>query len=79
MREGKDLYDDAVANAWAKVEKTLELLRDQAPGRNLQLLSVSYDALPGESVIDELPDQPKSSRPQAVAVTVELRAVYIAR
>ena len=73
------MYDKAIANAWADVQKTLKALTEAEPTRKLQLWSVSYDPLPGESVIEELPEQPKSSRPQAVTVAIRLRAVYLAR
>jgi hypothetical protein len=43
----------------------------------LQLIQVQYDpSMDQESLIDELPEQPKSSRPQAVEVRVRLRAIY---
>jgi len=43
------------------------------------LVDVSYDSSPGESVIEELPEQPKSSRPKEVEVAVRLRAAYVLR
>jgi hypothetical protein len=54
-------------------------LRDltaSTPGKKPRLLEVSYDPLPGESTIEELPDDPKSSRPQAVEVSVRIIATY---
>jgi len=47
-----------------------------SPSRKLQVVNVEYDPLLEESVIEELPDQPKSSRPRAVEVAVRLRVTY---
>jgi len=43
------------------------------------LVEVSYDPSPGESVIEELPEEPLSSRPKEVEVSVRLRATYEVR
>ena len=66
-----------MAKAWVAIEARLRDLGAAQQGRKFKLASVTYDAVPGESVIDELPDQPKSSRPDAVEVAVRLRAVYV--
>jgi len=71
------LEDRATANAWAEVQKALKTLTELEPDRKLRVLSVGYDPLPGESVIEELPEQPKSSHPQAVTFAVRLTVVYI--
>jgi len=76
VREADDLYRRAVGKAWAGIEARLLELKASAPGKEPELLEVSYDPLPGESVIEELPDNPKSSRPQAVAVSVRISATY---
>lgn len=76
VREANELYRRALAKAWAGVETRLRELTASAPGKEPQLLEVSYDLLPGESVIEELPDTPKSSRPQAVEVSVRITATY---
>ena len=76
VREAHDLYRRALAKAWAGVEARLRELKASAPGKEPELLEVSYDPLPGESVIEELPDNPKSSRPQAVEVSVRISATY---
>ena len=68
-----------MAKAWSEMETQLAKVAADRPGRRLELVQVSYDPLPGESIIEELPEQPKSSRPQAVEVRVRLRAVYVAR
>ena len=61
------------------IEAQLKQLSSANPTREFQLVEVSYDPLPGESVIEELPEQPKSSRPKAVEVAVRLRATYSLR
>ena len=78
MREADRLYERAIADAWREVEKRLRKLSAASPGSRYRLVSVSYDPLPGESIIEELPDQPKSSRPDAVEASVRLRAVFAA-
>jgi hypothetical protein len=79
VREAKQLYERAAGEAWADVERRAAEAAAAVPGKKLELVQVSYDPLPGESVIDELPDQPKSSRPRSVAVSVRVRAVYLLR
>lgn len=79
MREADELYRKALKNAWAEVENRLRDLAAAARGEKLELIDVSYDPLPGESVIEELPELPKSSRPEAVEVSVRVRAVYAKR
>ena len=65
-----------MAKAWSGLETRLRELEASAPGKEPELLGVRYDPLPGESVIEELPDNPKSSRPQAVEVSVRISATY---
>jgi hypothetical protein len=74
--ESEGLYQRAAAQAWAAIETRLEQLAVASPDRKFELVEVSYDPLSGESLIEELPDQPKSSRPQAVEVSVHLWAIY---
>jgi len=74
--EGKELYDRAAAQAWTDVEQRLRELVASSPRKKLQLIEVQYDPLLEESLIEELPDQPKSSRPQVVEVAVRLRVTY---
>jgi len=76
VREADELYRRALEKAWAKVETRLRESAASTPGKEPELMEVSYDPLPGESVIEELPDNPKSSRPQAVEVSVRIRATY---
>lgn len=76
VREAEAIYRRATAQAWAEIEKRLAQIATAHPGKQLELVEVSYDPLPGESIIEELPEQPKSSRPQAVEVSVRLRATY---
>jgi hypothetical protein len=78
VREAKsqELYQRAMAQAWAAIQARLQQLATSSPGRKFQLVGVSYDPSFGESLIEELPDQPKSSRPQGVEVSVRLRATY---
>jgi hypothetical protein len=76
VREADELYRRALEKAWAGIEKRLRELTSSSPGKEPELLEVSYDPLPGESVIEELPDTPKSSRPQAVEVSVRISATY---
>ncbi len=66
-----------MTRAWAEIQTRLDALAAQSQGRKPELVSVSYDPSPGESIIEELPEQPKSSRPKEVEVTVRLRAVYV--
>jgi hypothetical protein len=66
-----------VAKAWQEIQTRLSVVAARTPGRKLELIDVSYDPSPGESVIEELPEQPKSSRPKEVEVDVRLRATYI--
>jgi hypothetical protein len=61
------------------IEARREELSSANPARKFQLVEVSYDPLPGESVIEELPDLPKSSRPKAVEVAVRVQATYALR
>jgi hypothetical protein len=79
VREADELYRRALDKAWAGIEARLRELTASTPGKKPQLLEVSYDAMPGESVIEELPDDPKSSRPQAVEVSVRVLATYALR
>jgi hypothetical protein len=72
VREAKGLYETAMLRAWKNIEEQAAGLAARA-GRKLTPVRISYDPLPGESVIDELPDLPKSSRPEAVPVSVRLR------
>ncbi len=74
--EGKELYQRAAAQAWMNIQQRLRDLLAASPNRKLQLIEVQYDPLLEQSLIEELPDQPKSSRPQAVEVTVRLRVTY---
>ena len=76
VREADELYRRALEKAWAGVEKRLRELTASTPGKEPELMEVSYDPLPGQSVIEELPDNPKSSRPQAVEVSVRISATY---
>jgi hypothetical protein len=76
VREADELYRRALDKAWAGVETRLRELAASAPGKEPELMEVSYDPLPGESVIEELPDNPKSSHPQAVEVSVKISATY---
>jgi hypothetical protein len=77
--ESQELYQRAAAQAWTAIQMRLQQLATASPGRRLELVEVSYDPMPGQSLIEELPDQPKSSRPQAVEVSVRLRATYALR
>ena len=77
--ESQELYQRAAAQAWAAIQTRLQEFAAASPGRVFELVEVSYDAEPGQSLIEELPDQPKSSRPQAVEVSVRLRATYALR
>ncbi len=77
VREAKQLYERAVTKAWAEIQNRLSAVAVQTPGKRLELVDVSYDPSPGESVIEELPEQPKSSRPKEVEVSVRLRATYV--
>jgi hypothetical protein len=81
VREAKsqELYQRAVARAWSVIQTRLQQLATASPGRKFELVEMSYDPMPGQSLIEELPDQPKSSRPQAVEVSVRLRATYALR
>lgn len=61
--------------AWGQVEVRLTELAARLGGTPVPV-KIVYDPLPGESVIDELPDVPKSSRPEVVPVSVRLRVTY---
>lgn len=74
--ESKELYKRAAAQAWTDVQQRLRELAAARPGKKLELVAVQYDPMLEESLIEELPDQPKSSRPQAVEVAVRLRVTY---
>jgi hypothetical protein len=75
--EGNELYQRAAAQAWLNIEERVRDLSASVPSKKLQLIQVQYDpSMDQESLIDELPEQPKSSRPQAVEVRVRLRAIY---
>jgi len=76
VREADELYRRALDKAWAAIDARLQQLTASTPGKKPKLLQVSYDPLPGESTIEELPDDPKSSRPQAVEVSVRVIATY---
>jgi hypothetical protein len=75
VREADELVKKAAAQAWSRIESRLHSIEAEA-GRKVELVSVAMDTLPGDSVIEELPEVPKSSRPGAVPVTVRLRATY---
>jgi hypothetical protein len=77
--ESQELYQQAAAQAWAAIQTRLQQLATTSPGRKFELVEMSYDPLSGQSLIEELPDEPKSSRPQAVEVSVRLRATYALR
>jgi len=77
--ESQELYQRAAAQAWAAIQTRLQQLATASPGRKFELVEMSYDPLSGQSLIEELPDEPKSSRPQAVEVSVRLRATYALR
>jgi hypothetical protein len=72
----KTIANAGHVQAWTEVEQRLGELAAARPGRKLELISVQYDPMFEESLIEELPDQPKSSRPQAVEVAVRLRVTY---
>lgn len=74
--ESKELYKRAATQAWTDVQQRLRELAAARPGKKLELVAVQYDPMLEESLIEELPDQPKSSRPQAVEVAVRLRVTY---
>ncbi len=74
--QGKELHERAAAQAWAEVEQRLSDLVAASPSRRLRVIEVEYDPLLEESLIEELPEQPKSSRPRAVEVAVRLRVTY---
>ena len=76
MREADGLYRRALDKAWAGVETRLRELTASFSGKDLEILDVNYDPLPGKSLIEELPDNPKSSRPQAVQVAVRISVTY---
>ena len=77
VREEKKLYRQAVEKAWQEIEARLREIASAAPGKRLKLVEVRYDPQPGESIIEELPDGPKSSKPRTVEVSVRLRATYV--
>jgi hypothetical protein len=79
VREASELYEVATAKAWIDAEMRLSEIAAAAPDKKLEIVSVHYDRLPGESLIEELPDEPKSSRPDAVEVAVRLRIRYALR
>jgi hypothetical protein len=81
VREAKrqELYQRAAAQAWAAIQARLQQLVTASPDRKFELVEMSCDPMPGQSLIEELPDRPKSSRPQAVEVSVRLRATYALR
>lgn len=76
MREEKELLSKALAEAWEEVEARLRELAERDPAEDFRMVSVSYDPMPGESIIEELPELPKSSRASGVEVSVRLRVTY---
>jgi hypothetical protein len=75
--EVSELYQRAAEEAWLNVEKRARELGTSMPGKKLRLIQVQYEpSMDQESVIDELPERPKSSRPQAVEARVHLRVTY---
>jgi len=79
VREANELYGRALDKAWAGIEARLRELTASTPGKEPELLEVSVNPMPGESTIEELPDNPKYSRPQAVEVSVRVSATYTLR
>jgi len=77
--ESQELYQRAVAQAWAAIQTRLKQLASASPDRKFELEEVIYDPISGQSLIEELPDCPKSSRPKAVEVSVHLQATYALR
>lgn len=79
VREADSLYEKAAAAAWSEAEKRLGEIAAAAQGTKPEIVNVYYDRTPGESTIEELPDLPISSRPEAVEVVVRLRVEYALR
>ncbi len=77
--ETQELYERAVARAWADIQAQLEQFASAHPDRKFELVQVRYDPISDQSLIEELPDDPKSSRPKAVEVSVHLWATYALR
>jgi hypothetical protein len=75
--EANELYQRAADQAWVNIEERVRQLSASVPSKKLRLIQVQYEpSMDQQSLIDELPEQPKSSRPQAVEVRVRLRATY---
>jgi hypothetical protein len=75
VREADPLISKASQAAWLKIGEQIRAIEAEQK-QTTEIVSVAMDTLPGDSIIEELPETPKSSRPGAVPVRVRLRVTY---
>lgn len=76
MREDKELYRQAVSDAWKTIDAKLRDLAKSRPHRPFVIKQIVYDPMPGDSIIEELPERAKSSRPWEIEVAARLQITY---
>jgi hypothetical protein len=76
VREAKQYYDQAFADAWAAILEKLQSYKQEMKGSDFRLERVDYDADSYISKIDELPDEPKAPSQNLLDVKVGVEALY---
>ncbi len=71
MREAKQYYDQAFANAWSAILEKLQTHKQQIKGSDFRLERIDYDADSYISRIDELPDEPKAPSADLLEVKID--------
>ncbi len=69
-------YERATEAAWEAIREKLELIRRRLGIESVELVGVRYDRDSAVSIIDELPDEPKSPHPEHVEIRVVLEVNY---
>ncbi|HYK89612.1 MAG TPA: hypothetical protein VE398_12625 [Acidobacteriota bacterium] len=76
MRASPELYHQAMDAAWQKIQSRLEAIKKMLNIRDVELVELTYDGDSSVSLVDELPDEPKSSSPDHIEVRVTVEACY---
>lgn len=76
MRESSTLYRQAADAAWREIQKRLEVIKKKLGDPKVELVEARYDGDSFLSLVDELPDEPKSPDPGRVEIRVAIEAHY---
>ncbi len=76
MRENSTPYRQAADAAWREIQNRLEAIKKKLGDPRVELVEVSYDGDSFLSLVDELPDEPKSPDPGGVEIRVAIEAHY---